>query len=102
MSWLTAALTGMKAMHPLINLQAYDGAGSLEIMLTKFRHMAAYLCWDDEDICHHLYTSLEGEVAQVLCDVSPHAMAADLVCLLQTRFGTQLQAECFKAELHAS
>ena len=28
-------------------------------------------------------------------------MTTNIVCLLQTRFGTQLQAEHFKAELHA-
>jgi len=36
-----------------------------------------------------------------ILDISPCVMTADLVHLLQTRFGTQRQAECFKAELCA-
>jgi len=89
----------MKVMRPLIKLQAYDGSGSLQTFLIKFQGMAAYLCWDNEDIFHHLCVSLEGAAAQVLWDISPHAMMADLIRLLQTRFDTQFQAEHFKAEL---
>jgi len=35
----------------------------------------------------------------VLWDIGPQATTQDVVQLLQTRFGTKLQAECFKAEL---
>ena len=62
--------------------------------------MASYLHWDDEDMFHHLCASLEAAVGQVLLDTDPHATTADIVCLLQTKFGTQLQVEHFKAELH--
>jgi len=88
-------------VHPEHKLQAYDGLGSLETYLMKLWCMAAYLHWDDEDIFHHFCSSLEGAAGQVLWDVGPRVMTADLVRLLQTRFGTQLQAECFKAELRA-
>ena len=97
MSWPTAAPVGLKAMHPLIKLQAYNGLGSLETFSVKFQHMAAYLQWDNEDTFHHICASLEGAAGQVFWDVGPRATTSDLVCLLQTRFGTQLQAECFKA-----
>ena len=40
-------------------------------------------------------------MGQVLWDTSPCATTADIVCLPQTRFDTQLQAERFKDELHA-
>jgi len=63
--------------------------------------MADYLRWDEEDTFHHLCASLEGAMGQVLWGVSPRTTTADIVHLLQTRFGTQLQVECFKAELHA-
>jgi len=88
-------------MHSFIKLQAYDGTGSLETFLMKFCHMANYLQWDDEDTFHHLSASSELVAVHVLWDISPRAMMADLSCLLQTMFCTQLQAECFKAELHA-
>jgi len=75
-------------MHPLIKPQVYNSLGSVETLLMKFWHMAAYLCCDDEDIFHHLCGSLEGAAGQVIWVVGPRAKMADL--LLQTRFGTQL------------
>jgi len=97
----TAASTGTKANHPFIKLQCFNGSGSLETFLMKFQRMAAYLCWDDEDTFNHLCASLDGAAELVLWDLLPHASTVDLVCLLQTRFGTQLQAKHFKAELCA-
>jgi len=44
--------------------------------------------------------SLDGPAGQVLWKLPTNATAADLERLLQTRFGTQLQAESFKAKLH--
>jgi len=65
--------------------------------------MASYLRWDDEDMFHHLCASLDRDEAaeQVFWDIGLQVMTADIVCLLQTRFGTQFQAEHFKAELRA-
>jgi len=42
---------------------------------------------------------LRARVGVVLWELPPHASTADLERLLQTRFGTQLQAESFKAKL---
>jgi len=53
--------------------------------------MASYLQWDEEDMFHHLCASLKGAVGQVLWDISPPT-TADIICFIQTRFGTQLQA----------
>ena len=41
-----------------------------------------------------------GTSSKVLWDLDPQANTQDLVRLLQTRFGTELHAERFKAELH--
>jgi len=87
-------------MHPLIKLQQCDGTGSLNTFLTKFQCMASYLWWDEEDMFHHLCPSLEGTVGQILWDISPHVTVADIIHLLLTKFGTQLQAERFNVELH--
>jgi len=44
--------------------------------------------------------SLEGPAGHVLWELpTDNATTADLECLLQVRFGTQLQAESFKAKL---
>jgi len=48
---------------------------------------------------YHLCGSLEGATGQVLVDLATDAKTADVIKLPQTRFGTELQAEWFKAEL---
>jgi len=95
----TISVVGSKAMCRLIKLLQYDWTGSLDTFLTKFQHMAGYLWCDDEDMFHHLCASLEGAAGQIRWDISPRVPMADIICLLQTRIGTQLQAECFKVEL---
>jgi len=55
----------------------------------KFQFMASYLCWDEEDMFYHLCTSLEETAGQDLWDINSRATTADIVHLLQTRFGTQ-------------
>jgi len=72
----------------VITLPQYDRTGSLDTFLTKIQRIASYLHWDDEDMFRHLCASL--------C-----ATTADIVRLLQTSYGTQLQVEHFKVELHA-
>ena len=44
---------------------------------------------------------LEGAAGQVLWDAGPQATTTSIVGLLRTRFGNELQAERFKAELRA-
>jgi len=56
----TAVSAGIKAMHLLIKLQRFNGNRSMETFLIKFQHMAAYLCWDDEDTFKHFCASLNG------------------------------------------
>jgi len=90
---------GAKSKHPLLKLQRYNGSERLETFLLKFQHLAAYLQWNKEDRFHHLCASLEEPAGQVLWELPLRAMTADLERLLQTRFGTQLQAEGFKAKL---
>ena len=55
--------------------------------------------WNDTDRYHHLCASLNGVAGQVLWDAGPQATVDDVVGLLRTRFGNELQAERFKAEL---
>ena len=55
--------------------------------------------WTDTDRYYHLCASLNGIAGQVLWDAGPQATVADVMGLLRTRFGNELQAERFKAEL---
>jgi len=48
---------------------------------------------------YHLCGSLEGAAGQVLLDIAQDARMTDVIRLLQTIFGTELQAERLKLEL---
>jgi len=82
-----------------MKLMTYDGSGSLETVLAKFSKLAEYMQWSDTDCYYHLCASLNGIAGQVLWDAGPQATAANVIGLLRTRFGNELQAERFKAEL---
>jgi len=81
-SWAPAAMTGVKAGRPLHKLEPYDGSESLDTFLLKFRRMADYLRWDEEDTFHHLCASLRGAARQVLWDVRSHETTTDVVRLV--------------------
>jgi len=85
----------------LMKLMTYDGTGSLETFLAKFARLAEYMRWDDTDRYYHLCASLEGIAGQVLWDAGPEATVSDVITLLRTRFGNELQAERFRAELRS-
>jgi len=90
-----------RGSHQLLKLQRYTGADSLETILRKFNSMRQYLQWNEDDAMYHLCGSLEGAAGQVLEGLPTDAKMTDVIQLLQTRFGTKLQAERFKAELLA-
>jgi len=85
----------------MLKLQHYTGTDSLETFLRKFNSMRQYLQWNEDDALYHLCGSLEGAAGQVLEGLPTTATTADVIKLLETRFGTKLQAERFKAELLA-
>jgi len=50
---------------------------------------------------YHLCGSLEGAAGQVLVDLATDAKLTDVIKLLQTRFGMELETKRFKVELLA-
>jgi len=89
------APVGNKSNKSLMKLQHYDGSNSLETFLLKFQHLVVYMKWNDHDRFHHLCASLKGPAGQVLWELPPGTTMADLERLLQTRFGTEMQAESY-------
>jgi len=80
-----------RGSRQMLKLQRYMGADSLR----------QYLQWNEDDAMYHLCGSLEGAAGQVLEGLLTTANMTDVIQLLQTRFGTKLQAERFNAELSA-
>jgi len=74
----------------MLKLPRYTGADSLETFLRKFNSMKQYLQWNVDDAMYHLCGSLEGAAGQVLEGLPTGAKTADVIELLQTRFGTKL------------
>jgi len=97
----TGTASGGQHRKVLMKLMTYDGSGSLETFLAKFSRLAEYMRWDDTDRYYHLCASLDGIAGQVLWDAGPQPTVADVVALLRTRFGNELHAERFKAEIKA-
>ena len=94
--------TGLKLPFPTIKLGTYSGTGSLETFLANFNNTASYLGWTERDRLYHLCsTCLEGAAGQVLWDAGPQRSTQEVIRLLRTRFGHELQAERFKDELPA-
>jgi len=90
---------GARTTCQLLKLQPFDGCGSLDTFLLVSTYGKLHVCCNEEDVLNHLRRSLEEAAGQVLWEVGPHAMTANIIRLLQKRFGKQLQVECFKAEL---
>jgi len=90
-----------RGSRQMLKLPCYTGTDSLETFLRKFNSMKQYLQWNEDDAMYHLCGSLDGAAGQVPEGLPTDAKTADVVKLLQTRFGTKLQAERSKAELSA-
>ena len=84
-----------------VKLMPFNGKGSLETFLAKFQNMSRYLDWGESDRFYHLCASLETMAGQVLWEAGSQADTKSVMDLLRTLFGTELQAERFKAELRA-
>jgi len=91
-----------KPETPLVKLQRFDGRGSLDTFLLQFEQFSEYMQWGERARHYHLGASLEGPACQVLMELpAAGSTSADVIKLLQSKFGTKLQAESFQAKLKA-
>ena len=84
-----------------VKLSKFDGNGSLETFPVKFENHAGYFNWSDRDRLFHLKNCLEGAAGQILWNVDPTVSFTELVRILRNRFGSEQQAERFRAELRS-
>ena len=76
-----------------------QGNTCLETFLAKFQNMSKYYCWNEADRLFYLRAHLDGAAGQFLWSSSERHTFEDVVKLLRTRFGSENQAERFRAEL---
>ena len=80
-------------------LGTYDGTTCFETFIAKFRNCSEYFGWNTRDQLFHLKASLNGNAGQVLWDIPAEVTVGRLIEILHSRFGSQNQAERFRAEL---
>src|SRR5688572_2847956 len=80
----------------------FDGTGSLESFLVQFEVCARHNKWTAADRVDYLRCSLEKAATQLLWDfgAQPSASYEELVERLRQRYGTEGQAETFRAQLY--
>jgi len=91
-----------KPETPLVKPQRFDGRGSLDTFLLQFEQMSEYMQWGERERRYHLGASLVGPASQVLVELpATGSTSTDVIKLLQSKFGTKLQAESFQVKLKA-
>src|SRR5688572_15332740 len=80
----------------------FDGTGSLESFLVQFEVCATHNKWTASDRADYLRCSLEKAATQLLWDfgAQPSVSYEELVERLRQRYGTEGQAETFRAQLY--
>src|SRR5678815_3608351 len=80
----------------------FDGTGSLESFLVQFEVCATHNQWTAADRVDFLRCSLEKAATQLLWDfgAQPSVSYEELVERLRQRYGTEGQAETFRAQLY--
>ena len=80
-------------------LGTFDGSKCFETFMAKFENCSQYFKWDPNDQVFQLKAALEGPAGQILWDLPPEATLESIKRLLRCRFGSENQAERFRAEL---
>jgi hypothetical protein len=84
-----------------VKLGMYNGTTCLETFLAKFDNCAHYYEWSAVDQQFYLKAALEGPAGQLLWDLDRDASILHIKKLLRCRFGSDNQAERFRAELRS-
>ena len=67
--------------------------------MARFNNCAEYFEWDDSDKLFELRTSLVVAAGKILWDAAKQSTVSRIVALLKARFGSENEAERFRAEL---
>ena len=84
-----------------VKLGHYDGNTCLQTFLARFDNCADYFEWNDSDKLFQLRATLFGAAGQILWDAGKQSTVGRIVALLQASFGSENQAERFRAELRS-
>ena len=89
-----------KPEAPLVKPQRFDSRGSLDTFLSQFEQLSESMSWGERERRYHLGASLMEPASQVLAELpATGSTSTEVITLLQSKFGTKLQAESFQAKL---
>ena len=77
----------------------YDGNTYLKNFLPRYENYAEYFKWYDLDKLFQLRVSLVGAAGKILWGAGKQQTVSRIVALLRARFGSENEAERFRAEL---
>ena len=85
-----------------LSLGSFTGENtSLATHLAKWRNCAVYHNWDEKARVCQLKGSLDGPASQIWWQIADDCSEAELLELLQSRFGNSNQVELFRSELRS-
>ena len=84
-----------------VKIGHYGGNTCIQTFWARSDNCAEYFEWDDSDILFQLRASLVGAAGQILWEAGKQSTVGRFVALLQPRFGSENQAERFRAELRS-
>lgn len=77
----------------------FDGYGDITLFLKRFESIANYYGWSSEEILSRLKQRIIGDAEYVLSDTIHLTFFRDFMNLLKIRFGSDVHAERYRAEL---
>jgi len=86
---------------PIVKLGKYNGSTCLDTFLARFHKCAEYYKWSENDKLFHLSGSLEAPADSVLNDPYARSNVAEMIRLLQLRFGVKDQDAIYRARLQS-
>ena len=95
-------LSGEKERSPTgVKFGNYDGNTCLQTFMARFENYADYFDWDETDKLFQLRASLAGAAGQILWNAGKQSTVGQIIALLKARFGSENQAERFRAALRS-
>jgi hypothetical protein len=88
-----------KRIDNSVEMPRYDGTGDLDLFLQRFRTLAEYYQWTDDEQLFRLKTCIQGDAQYVLLDLIHERDVHRFTRQLRGRFQSSAHAERYRSEL---
>ena len=84
-----------------VKLGTFDGNSNLETFLARFENCSSYCNWSTKDQLFQLKNALTDTAGYVVNELGRDGTLQEIIDMLKCRFGSENQAEMYKAEMKA-